>query len=80
MKRLVADAPRYRLEYLKDIAGGIRDPHLHLKGGEVAMLSREQFKSVMVEVATNLAVKQVDAGLDYAQTVAPFASIPIQLP
>jgi len=73
---------RTRLEFLKGIRGGIREPHLHLVD-EVVFLDRTAFKSYVSGVAQALAERRADASEDYIGVMAgleALAAIPIQIP
>lgn len=48
---LAKDMPRIKIN--KDIYGGIRNPHLHIKN-EIVLLNKERFKELVGRVATNL--------------------------
>lgn len=48
---LVKDMPRIKIN--KDIYGGMRNPHLHIKN-EIVLLNKERFKELVGHVATNL--------------------------
>jgi hypothetical protein len=76
INELVADSPQIRLEYIKGIRGGIRNPHLHV-GDQVVLVGREQFRQALCEAAAALAAKRVDAGLDYEATMAPVANLAV---
>jgi hypothetical protein len=70
------------LKFLKGLAGGIREPHLHL-AGEVVFLDREAFKEYVVETAQALAERRVDFFDDYVYVMAglePIAVLPLPLP
>lgn len=48
---LVEGMPRFKL--LKDIYGGIRDPHLHI-GNEIVLLNKRRFRKFVGEIAKGL--------------------------
>lgn len=70
------------VKFLKGLAGGIREPHLHL-ADEVVFLDREAFKEYVVETAQALAKRRVDFVDDYVHVMAglePIAALPLPLP
>jgi hypothetical protein len=67
--QIIKDMPRMRLNYIRDIRGGIRTPHLHL-GNDVVLLDRARFKTVVGQVAQELATRRVEQIADYAQVMA----------
>jgi hypothetical protein len=82
IKPMVQDMPELQINFIRDIRGGIRTPHLHL-GDKVVLLDRASFKTVVAQVASELAARRVEAMEDYVDVVsavAPIAAIPIQLP
>lgn len=83
IEALVANASlKTRLEFLKGIRGGIREPHLHLVD-EVVFLDRTAFKSYVSRVAQALAERRADASDDYIGVMAgleAIAAIPIPIP
>jgi len=84
LDRVIADMPRVKL--VKDIYGGIRNPHLHI-ADDLVLLDRERFKSFVgqlaMEVAGNIAEKA-----DYTDAVGAIHGLvkgakafdPIELP
>lgn len=52
------------VRFLKDIAGGIRDPHLHI-GDQVVLLDQARFKEIIGEVSRELAARRVEQMTDY---------------
>jgi hypothetical protein len=82
LTKIVGDLPRMRVQFIKDIPGGIRTAHVHL-GDEVALLDRAKFRTLVGQVARALAERRVDAVEDYVgvmQGVDQLAAIPINLP
>jgi hypothetical protein len=72
--KLIEGMPRLQIKYIKDIAGGIRDPHLHLKG-EVVMLDRERFRVFVGEAAKTLAMRRADMVQDYIGVMDPIGRL-----
>jgi hypothetical protein len=64
IKEITADAQRISRASIRDIYGGIRDPHLHL-GDEVVLLNKEKFRVFAMQVASQLAAHQVDMKEDF---------------
>lgn len=62
--QLAKSMPMISIKFPDDIAGGIRTAHLHI-GDKVALLDRESFKRVVSEVASAMAMRNVDAGMGY---------------
>jgi hypothetical protein len=65
LTRLAEGATRLRVP--TDIAGGIRDAHVHI-GDEVALLDRGAFKKLVSQVAGEVAGRLAETA-DYTQTV-----------
>ena len=62
---------------IKDIAGGIRDPHLHI-GDEAVFLDRERFKELVGQVAMNVAgkiAKGEEYTVPYTETVGAIGNL-----
>lgn len=84
LDKIIEDQPRIKL--IKDIYGGIRNPHLHI-ANDVVFLDRERFKNFVgqlaMEIAGNIAEKS-----DYTETVGAIHGLvkgtrgfdPIELP
>lgn len=75
-------ALRANIQFLRDIRGGIREPHLHLQD-EVAFLDHEAFKAFVGEMARALGERRVDLIDDYPGVMVglnPIAATPINLP
>ena len=68
LDEIIAEQPRFKPTFIKDIRGGIRSPHLHL-GDEVVLLNRDRFKMMVGSVATALAEARVDKYYDYINVV-----------
>jgi len=49
---------------LRDIYGGIRDPHFHL-GSDVFLLDRASFRELATNVASGLVARRIDANEDF---------------
>lgn len=69
IKLLTKDNPIVSIKFPDDIAGGIRTAHLHI-GDKVVLLDRNTFKKVVLEVATEIAAKNVDAGIGFPGVMA----------
>lgn len=65
---LVADLPRYKIKFIRDIYGGMRMAHVHL-GEEVVLLDQERFKMLVSGVAKELGEKRVEAIGDYIEVM-----------
>lgn len=81
LDKIIADQPRIKLRFIKDIRGGIRSPHMHLVD-EVVLLNRNRFKTLVGEVATVLAETRVDRLDDYINvmgTVNMLADDPVPI-
>jgi hypothetical protein len=81
LDKIIADQPRIKLRFIKDIRGGIRSPHMHL-ADEVVLLNRNRFKTLVREVATVLAETRVDRLDDYINvmgTVNMLADDPVPI-
>ena len=74
LEKLVKDSPRLKLQYVQDIAGGIRTAHLHVADA-VVLLDRERFKTLAGKVAAELAESSVEAGGDYVDIMNPIGNI-----
>ncbi|RXK88394.1 hypothetical protein EST62_03310 [Chlorobaculum sp. 24CR] len=68
LKKLTEGAQRIPFKIVEGIAGGIQTPHIHV-GDEVVLVSKEQFKEVIGEVARTMAIKDIDAATDYVGMV-----------
>lgn len=62
------------IRYPRDIAGGIRTFHLHI-GDEVVLLTHERFKTLVSEVAAELASMNVDTGVEFVEIMSKLDSI-----
>ena len=81
LKKIIEGMPRVRINYIRDIYGGIRTPHLHLKD-DVVLLDRARFKTVVAQVAHELASRRVERIEDYVgvmNKVGPLADDPIPM-
>lgn len=74
LEALIKDKARFQFPYIRDIYGGIRTAHLHL-GNEVVLLDRAQFKTMVTEVAHELAAKRVEAVEDYVEVMSKVNSL-----
>lgn len=68
LKKLTEGAQRIPFKIVEGIPGGIQTPHIHL-GDEVVLVSKEQFKEVIGEVARTVAINDIDAATDYVGMV-----------
>jgi len=81
LEKIIANQPRIKLRFIKDIHGGIRSPHLHL-ADEVVLLNRDRFKTLVGEVASVLSTTRVDRLDDYIDvmgTVNMLADDPVPI-
>lgn len=81
-RKIVEGMPTMRIQFIRDIAGGIRTPHLH-QAGEVVLLDRARFRTMVGLVAQALAQRRAEAVEDYVTVMEPvdrLAAIPITLP
>jgi hypothetical protein len=81
LKKITEGAPRVRIKYIRDIYGGIRTAHLHLKD-DVVLLDRARFKTVVSQVAHELAARRVERIEDYVDImnkVGPLADDPVPI-
>ena len=62
-----------RIKIIKGIAGGIRDPHLHI-GDEAVLVDRLRFKEVVGQVAMELAGRLAQRA-EYAETVGAIRNL-----
>jgi hypothetical protein len=69
----VPDGPLEPDIVIGPIAGGIRDPHLHMEGG-IALLDRKQFKEVITKAATDLAGKLAETA-DHVEAVGAIRNL-----
>ena len=74
LDNIIKGAPKFQVMWIKDFAGGIREPHLHL-ADEVVLLDRERFKLMVGEVASVLAAARVDHMEDFVSVMAPIQSL-----
>jgi hypothetical protein len=72
LEKLIEGAPRMQFRSIKDIAGGIRTPHLHL-GDEVVLVDKERFKAILGEVAKDIFEHRVENEDDYYSMIMPLA-------
>lgn len=68
LKKITEGAQRIPFKIVEGIAGGIQTPHIHV-GDEVVLVSKEQFKEVIGEVARTMAIKDIDAATNYVGMV-----------
>ncbi len=69
VKELLEGTEAVSIRFIKDIAGGIRDPHLHI-GEQVVLMDRARFKDVIAEVSRELAAGRVERMMDYTDVMA----------
>lgn len=80
--KIIKGGPKFKVMWIKDIAGGIRDPHVHLEK-EIVLLDRDRFKLMVSEVASMLATERVDHMDDFVSVMAPIQELeatPIEIP
>jgi hypothetical protein len=68
MNRISKEAVRMPMPGI--IAGGIRSPHLHV-GQEVLLVSKEQFKTFLGDVARQIAENRVETESDFYDMIKP---------
>ena len=81
LKKITEGMPRVKIKYIKDIYGGIRTPHLHFKD-DVVLLDRARFKTVVSQIAHELAARRVERIEDYVgvmSKVGPLADDPVPI-
>lgn len=81
LEKIIANQPRIKLRFIKDVRGGIRSPHMHL-ADEVVLLDRNRFKTLVGEVASVLSTIRVDRLDDYIDvmgTVNMLADDPVPI-
>ncbi len=64
LKKIIDKQPTVQIKYIRDIKGGIRTPHLHLKD-QVVLLDQDKFTDMVKNVAERLAVMRVERLDDY---------------
>ena len=74
IEKITAKSAKLDLKYIQDIAGGIRDPHIHV-GDRVCLLSKDNFKHYAAEVAKELALMRVNNSEDYIEMMNPINSL-----
>lgn len=82
MKKLIEDMPRTRIKFIQDIKGGIRTPHLHL-ADEVVLLDQARFKTLVGQIAQELAEIRAETIEDYIEVMDPvgrLSATPIEIP
>jgi hypothetical protein len=58
---------------MKDINGGIRTPHMHL-GGEIVLVDRDHFKTLLGEVARDVFEQRALEKDDFYEVIAPLVT------
>lgn len=58
---------------ISDIPGGIRTPHLHL-GDDIVLVDRNQFKSLLGQVARDVFEQRVTSMQDFNEIIAPLVA------
>jgi hypothetical protein len=82
LEPIIEGMPRMQIRYIRDIHGGIRTAHLHL-GDTVVLLDRARFKTLVGQVAHELAARRVEGMEDYVDVmnqVGRLAATPIEIP
>jgi len=82
LAKLLESRQRLNFDFIRDIRGGIRTPHLHF-ADDVVLLDRAAFQTVVSQAAAALAARHVEAATDYAQVMAginALASTPVPQP
>jgi hypothetical protein len=73
--KIIDGMPRMQIKFVKDIAGGIRQAHLHI-GDEIVLLDQDRFRMFASTVASELATMLVDReGMDYVGVMGPINSL-----
>ena len=73
LDKITEGMPRINAKIIQGIAGGIRDPHLHL-GDEIVLLDRIRFKQVAGQVAQELVERLADKA-GYTETVGAIRNL-----
>ena len=73
LDKITEGMPRINAKIIQGIAGGIRDPHLHLDD-DVVLLDRIRFKEVAGQVAQELAERLADK-TGYTETVGAIRNL-----
>ena len=82
VNKYIEGGEKLQVKWIKDICGGIRDPHMHLEK-EVVLLSRDKFRMMVKEVASILATERADQVDDFVSVIDPIkalAATPIEIP
>ena len=74
LTKIVAEQPRIKIRFIKDIRGGIRSPPLHYEG-DIVLLDRERVKMLVGNVASALATARVDRIGDYINVMGPAGAL-----
>lgn len=84
LNKLIQGRQKFQIKWIKDFAGGIRDPHMHLADEQIMLLDRKRFKVMVREVASMLAEQRVDIADDFISVMAPIQELefaqPIEIP
>lgn len=64
LRQLTKDMSHIKVKFPRDIDGGMRTAHVHI-GNEIVLLDRDTFKNIVAEVASAIAVRNVDAGIGF---------------
>lgn len=74
LEKLTEGAPRMQFMRIKDIAGGIRTPHLHLDD-QLVLVDRERFKTILGDMARDVFQQRAMAGEDFYDMVKPLSDM-----
>lgn len=74
LEKLVADLPRIRIKYIRDIYGGMRTAHVHV-GDEVVLLDRARFRTLVADVAHELGERRAEMIEDYVGVMGPVGGL-----
>jgi len=73
LDKVIEGMPRIRVEILRGIRGGIRDPHLHIRD-DVVLLDRVRFKELVGQAAMQLAGTLAEKA-EYTETVGAIRNL-----
>jgi len=74
VKKITDGMKEIQINYIRDIRGGIRTPHIHL-GDRIVLLNRNRFKLMVKNIAEELAEMRVDRMSDYIDVMKPVGDI-----
>ena len=77
--KIAEDMPRIKIEYIRDIRGGMRTPHFHW-GEEIVILDRARLKAIVGQVARELAGRRAEEVAGYIHVMQPVGNLVSNLP